>query len=221
MAKIRVLLADDHTMFREGLRYLFARTPDIEVVGEAADGEDVLALLPDLKPDVIVMDIHMKKMNGLRTTQLLSRTPNPPAIIILTMSYQNDYLFEAIRAGAKGYYLKESDAENLISGIRQAAAGELVLDPALAQRVMQKLQQFPNASPEQGLTALSEREIDILRRVASGTSNADIATTMELSEKTIKNQLSIIFRKLGIENRTQAAIYALRHGLVTLEELEV
>ena len=116
---------------------------------------------------------------------------------------------------------KESDAENLIGGIRQAAAGELVLDPALAQRVMQKLQQFPNATPDQGLTALSEREIDILRRVASGTSNADIATTMELSEKTIKNQLSIIFRKLGIENRTQAAIYALRHGLVTLEELEV
>ena len=221
MRKIQVVLADDHTMFREGLRKLLRDVEDIEIVGEASDGEEALQIVEELQPDVVVMDVHMKRMNGVRTTQLLLERPSPPAVIILTMSYQNDYLFEAIRAGVRGYYLKESDAETLIAGIRHAAAGELMLDPALGQRVIQKFQQDARPIPSQGLAALSERESEILRLVASGTSNALIAESMELSEKTIKNHLSGIFRKLGLENRTQAAIYALRHGLITLEELEI
>lgn len=221
MHKIRIVLVDDHTMFREGLRTIFRGIEDIEIVGEASDGPEALELVAELNPDVVVMDVHMKRMNGVRTTQLMLERPMPPAVIILTMSYQNDYLFDAIRAGVRGYYLKESDAETLITGIRHAAAGELMLDPALGQRVIQRFQQDARPILSQGLAALSERESEILRLVASGTSNSHIAAVLELSEKTIKNQLSAIFRKLELENRTQAAIYALRHGLVTLEELDI
>lgn len=221
MKKIRVVLADDHTMFRDGLRMILRGVEDIEIVGEASDGEEVLELVDGCTPDVVVMDVHMKKLNGVRATQLLMERSSPPAVIILTMSDQNDYLFEAIRAGVRGYYLKESDGETLIAGIRHAAAGKLMLDPALGHRVIQKFQQDVRLPSAQGLASLSERESEILCLVANGTSNAHIAETMELSEKTIKNQLSGIFRKLGLENRTQAAIYALRHGLVTLEELEL
>lgn len=219
---IRVLLVDDHTLFRQGIRHILQSAAGLEVVGEAEDGEQACSLVDSLTPDVVVMDVHMPRMDGVRATRTLMQRDRPPAIIILTMSRQDDYLFEAIKAGARGYYLKDSDASELVEAIHQAAAGEMVLEPALAQRVLREFRQLSSGGTgPSGLSSLEDREIDILRRVAAGHTNQAIGDALGLSEKTIKNQLSMIFQKLRLDNRTQAAIYALRHGLVTLEELEL
>jgi two-component system, NarL family, response regulator LiaR len=219
---IRVLLADDHTLFRQGVRQILRSYNGIEVIGEAEDGEQACQLASELNPDVVVMDMHMPRMDGVRATRVIMQCTEPPAIIILTMSKQDDYVFEAIKAGARGYYLKDADSRALVEAIETAAAGETVLEPALAQRVLREFRN-PTGSNQRltGLSSLDDREIDILRRVAGGQTNQAIGEALKLSEKTIKNQLSQIFQKLQLENRTQAAIYALRHGLVTLEELSV
>lgn len=217
---LRVLLADDHMMFRQGIRSILDSQPDLEVVGEAENGEQACKLAAELQPDVVVMDVHMPKMDGVRATRTIMTNPKPPAIVILTMSKQDDYVFEAIKAGARGYFQKDGDAADLIDAIHLAAAGEMILSPELAQRVLREFRHLTSAGEVKvGLSALDEREIDILRRVAAGYTNDAIGKALGLSEKTIKNQLSLIFQKLKLENRTQAAIYALRHGLVTIEEL--
>jgi NarL family two-component system response regulator LiaR len=217
---IRVLLADDHTLFRQGVRQILRSYQGIEVVGEAEDGEEACQLTFELQPDVVVMDMHMPRMDGVRATRTIMQHTRPPAIIILTMSRQDDYVFEAIKAGARGYYLKDADSRVLIEAIETAAAGETVLEPSLAQRVLREFRNPTGAHQRvNGLSSLDDREIDILRRVAAGQTNQAIGEALGLSEKTIKNQLSQTFQKLQLENRTQAAIYALRHGLVTLEEL--
>jgi two-component system, NarL family, response regulator LiaR len=219
---IRVLLADDHTLFRQGVKQILRSYQGIEVVGEAENGEEACQLVDELSPDVVVMDMHMPRMDGVRATRAIMQCNKPPAIIILTMSKQDDYVFEAIKAGARGYYLKDADYRALIEAIETAAAGETVLEPSLAQRVLREFRNPTGAHQRvTGLSALDDREIDILRRVAGGQTNQSIGEALQLSEKTIKNQLSQIFHKLQLENRTQAAIYALRHGLVTLEELSV
>lgn len=219
---IRVLLVDDHTMFRQGIKYILVNNPDvnIDVVGEAANGKEACDLVDELQPEVVVMDVHMKEMDGVRATRKIMDKPEPPAIVMLTMSKQDDYVFEAIKAGARGYYLKDSDSSELIQAIQLAAQGEMILSPELAQRVLREFRHITTTGDvKSGLSSLGDREIDILRQVAAGHTNLIIANNLGLSEKTIKNQLSGVFSKLKIANRTQAAIYALRHGLVTLEEL--
>lgn len=219
---IRVLLVDDHTMFRQGIKYILLNNDevDIDVVGEAANGKQACDLVDELQPDVVVMDVHMKEMDGVRATRKIMDKPEPPAIVMLTMSKQDDYVFEAIKAGARGYYLKDSDSSELIEAIKLAAQGEMILSPELAQRVLREFRHITTTGDvKSGLASLGDREIDILRQVAAGHTNLAIANNLGLSEKTIKNQLSGVFSKLKIANRTQAAIYALRHGLVTLEEL--
>lgn len=219
---VRVLLADDHTMFRQGMRKILkAKAPgSIEVIGEAVNGLEACEQVSKLQPDVVVMDVHMPKMDGVRATRTIMKEPNPPAVVLLTMSKQDDYLFEAIKAGAHGYYQKDSDVEDLISAIEKAANEEVILSPELANRVLQEFRYISSTgNTKTGLASLQDREIDILRHVAAGKTNLTIAHDMGLAEKTIKNQLSIVFNKLNISNRTQAAIYALRNGLVTLEQL--
>lgn len=217
---IRVLLADDHTMFRQGIRHVLQAQEGIEVVGEAMDGEMACQLVSELRPDVLLLDVHMPKMDGVRATRAIMQGPKPPAIIILTMSKQDDYVFEAIKAGARGYYTKDSDVSLLLRAVEQAALGEVLLDPSMTQRVLQTFRQLPSSrAANVGVAALEDREIDILRRVAAGDSNQEIGVALGLSEKTIKNQLSFIFQKLNLNNRTQAAIYSLQHGLISLEEL--
>lgn len=218
---IRIMLADDHTMFRQGIRQLLTAEPDFVVIGEAGDGEQACQLAEALRPDVLIMDIHMPRMDGVRATRQIMQQSSPPAIIILTMSHQDDYIFEAIKGGARGYFVKDSDASKLIQAVRAVAAGETILEPELAQRVLQEFRRMTAGGPiPSGMASLDDREIDILRGVAQGWTNQMIGEQLGLSEKTIKNQLSIIFNKLHLNNRTQAAIYALRRGLVTLDELE-
>jgi DNA-binding NarL/FixJ family response regulator len=221
---IQVLLADDHRMFRQGIRYYIknskeARKADIEVVGEAGDGKEACRLVKELNPDVVVMDVHMPRQDGVRATRAIMDFNNPPAIVMLTMSKQDDYVFEAIKAGARGYYLKDANVSELITAIQLAAEGEMILSPELAKRVLKEFRKMAQTGVKTGLSSLADREIDILRQVAGGNTNQQIANNLGLSEKTIKNQLSGVFNKLRIKNRTQAAIYALRHGLVRLEEL--
>lgn len=219
---VRVLLADDHTMFRQGMRRILSKEAkdSIEVIGEASNGKEACEQVSKLQPDVVVMDVHMPKMDGVRATRNIMKAPNPPAVVLLTMSKQDDYLFEAIKAGAHGYYQKDEDVHNLIDAITKAANEEVILSPELANRVLQEFRYISSTgNTKTGLASLQDREIDILRHVAAGKTNLKIAGDMGLAEKTIKNLLSIVFNKLNISNRTQAAIYALRNGLVTLEDL--
>lgn len=217
---VRVLLADDHQMFRQTMKNYLDNQDGIEVVAEARNGEEAFQQVTSLNPDVVIMDVHMPEMDGVRATRKIMELDSPPAVVLLTMSKQDDYLFQAIKAGAQGYHQKDEDVENLIGAIKLAADGEMMLSPEMAQRVLQEFRKMATSgSSKKGMSALGDREIDILRLVTAGYTNQQIAQTLGLAEKTIKNQLSIIFTKLELKNRTQAAIFALRHGLVTLEEL--
>ena len=215
---IRILLADDHGMFRQGLRSIFESEPDLKVVGEAATGREAIRLAAEIRPDVTVMDIQMPDLDGVKATQaLLEEDPNS-RVVFLTMYPQPRYVFEAVKAGARGYILKSESAEELVSAIRRVHEGEVLLDATMAERVLDEFRRVQSTPRDGALEHLTERETDILRLVAKGASNQTIADTLGISEKTVRNRLSEIFAKLQLNNRTQAALYALREGLTTLDE---
>ncbi len=209
---IRILLADDHALFRQGLKSLLEAEGDFKVIGEAKDGREALRHALEAKPDVILMDIQMPGLDGVQATQEILREWPQARVVILTMYRQDAYVFEAVKAGARGYLLKDTDAKALIEAIRRVAAGEVLLDAELAGQIIQdfkaKREEAPGAHAE-----LSEREVQILRLVAQGYTNLEIAAELSLSEKTVRNRLSEIFQKLHLNNRTQAALYAIREGL--------
>lgn len=217
---VRILLVDDHAMFRQGVARILDAEPDFEIVGEANNGEDGCRLAKELEPDLILMDIHMPRMDGLQAIQTIMGYTHAPQIVVLTMSEDDDHIIEAIRRGASGYFLKNRGADELIAALRNVLNGQTILEPGLAQHVIREFRQMPAKSrPEKRPSEpLDEREIKILRGVVRGWTNQDIAEGLELSEKTIKNQLSTVFRKLNVDNRTQAAVYALRTGIVPLED---
>ena len=219
MNAIRLMMVDDHRMFLEGLRTLIEMEPDIEVVGECGNGLDALEAIMRLRPDVVLMDINMPGMNGVEVTrQILERRPNT-GIIILTMYRDDSQVFQAIKSGARGYILKDVDTAEVVRAVRAVARGESMIDPLLATRVLtefKRLWQQHEAQPRDGLT---EREITILRLIASGYSNKEIGVELCLSEKTIKNYITVIFQKLQLSDRTQAAVYAVQHGLVSRSTL--
>lgn len=209
---IRILLADDHALFRQGLQSLLEAEGDFRVVGEAKDGWEALQHALEAKPDVILMDIQMPGLDGVQATQAILKEWPQAKVIILTMYRQDAYVFEAVKAGARGYLLKDTDASELIGAIRRVHAGEVLLDADLAGRIIQDFRAKKEASTP--LRAeLSEREIQILKLVAQGYTNLEIAAELQLSEKTVRNRLSEIFQKLHLNNRTQAALYAIREGL--------
>ncbi len=223
---IRVLLVDDHKMFCQGLRQILRLHPHIEVVGEAGDGGQAHQMVAELRPDVVVMDIHMPHIDGIQATRLIMQEGEPPAILILTMAKGNDYIIEAIRAGARGYYLKDSDISDLIEVIEKVSVGEAMFEPELMALALDRARDEETDNAEQiasgadTLLLLDEREVEILRRVAAGHSDCAIGATLGLTDTTIKILMDSIFHKLHLSNRKQATIYALRHGLVTLDELE-
>lgn len=210
MTRVRLLLADDHRMFRQGLRELIERKTGYEVVGEATTGREVLDLADRLQPDIVLLDIQMPELDGVAAAQQLAQRHPQIKIIILTMYRQDSHLLDAIRAGARGYLLKDADADELLDVIERVRRGESVLDPSLTERVFAAVRQIPAPSPVDALTA---RETEILRCLAAGDDNRTIAAKLFLSEKTVSNRLSEIFAKLGVTNRTQAALVARERGI--------
>lgn len=220
MSKIQIILADDHALFREGLRSLLEDQDDIEVIGEAADGLQVEKMIQTLKPDVILMDINMPVIDGVEATRTVLRYDESISIIILTMHRQDEYVFEALKAGAKAYLLKDTRSRQLLEVIRAVSQGQEVLEPEMAARLLAELRridkQEEQEKQQEPLTyqKLSAQERRILTYVAAGASNKEVAEAMNLAERTVKNYLSIIFQKLQVNNRTEAAIRAVKDGLV-------
>ncbi|MDQ5825512.1 MAG: response regulator transcription factor [Chloroflexota bacterium] len=212
---IEVLIADDHKMFRQGLRMLFEMEADIKVVGEARDGLEVQELAERLDPDIILMDINMPGADGVEATrQILMKRPEQ-AIIILTMFREDEHVFQAINAGARGYMLKDADSLDVMRALRSVAAGSSVLDAAMTGKVFQQFKQLSQQAQKHNPEGLTDRELEILTLIARGASNREIGEQLFLSEKTIKNYITSIFQKLHTNDRTHAAVYAIQRGLIT------
>jgi DNA-binding NarL/FixJ family response regulator len=211
---IRVVLADDHQLFRQGLRALLEMERDIKIVGEASDGLEVQRLSLEQEADVVLMDINMSIVDGLSATRELTRVRPHLAVIVLSMHHEEGHVFQALRAGARGYLLKTSRASEVAAAVRAVAAGQSLLDPSVTASVVAEFRRMSvSASPEDGLGQLTETEMKILQHVAAGMSNKEIASKLSLAESTVKNRLSVLFQKIGVLDRTQAAIYAITHGL--------
>src|SRR5438552_7012918 len=211
---IRILLVDDHGVVRKGLRLFLKYDPELEVVGEAADGAQALRLARELKPDVVLMDLLMPVMDGITATATIRSELPDTEVLALTSVLEDASVVGAVRAGAIGYLLKDTDAEALCRAIKAAGAGQVQLTPQAAARLMQVVS-VPE-SPE----ALTERETDVLRLLAQGQANKQIARSLNIAEKTVKVHVSNILSKLGVQSRTQATLYAIRIGLVSASSPE-
>ena len=210
---VRVLITDDHGVVRQGLRMFLSLDPELEVVGEAANGEEALQLARDLAPDVVLMDLVMPVMDGIAATGKIRAELPEVEVIALTSVLEDASVSGAVRAGAIGYLLKNTEADDLGRAIKAAADGQVQLAPEAAMRLMREVR--APESPE----ALTERETEVLKLVARGKANKQIAHELFVGEKTVKAHVSSILAKLGVQSRTQAALYALRIGLVSMEEL--
>ncbi|MEM5773940.1 MAG: response regulator transcription factor [Anaerolineaceae bacterium] len=211
--KISVLLVDDHNMVRMGLKAYIDTLPDIEVIGEAGNGVEALRLVGDLAPDVVLMDLLMPEMDGVEATRQLKKISPSTQVIVLTSYHEDEHIFPAIRAGALSYVLKDIDPDVLADTIRRARAGEAVLNPRVAARMVKEISgaRLQDVNPFQELT---EREMDVLRQVAAGKNNREIAGELSISEKTVKTHITNILSKLHLADRTQAAVYAWQEGIV-------
>lgn len=217
----RILLCDDHALFRQGLKSILETEPGFRVIGQAATGREAIRYALETHPDVILMDIQMPELDGVAASKSILAEYPEARVIILTMYRQDTYVFEAIKVGARGYLLKDTDANELIDAIKRVAAGETLLNAEMASSILDEFKKVKEELPEHPdhkLSELTEREADILRLLAQGSSNQEIAEALEVSEKTVRNRLSEIFSKLRLNNRTQAALYALREGIASLPE---
>lgn len=212
---VRILVADDHALFRAGLRALLETAPDFEVVGEAEDGAAAVALAERIEPDVVLMDLRMPGMDGVAATAAM-RTRVPRARVLVLTTFDDDVsVFQAIAAGACGYLLKDTPRERLFEGVRAAAAGHSPLEPSVASKLVAQVAGMAErgAATVAAVAGVSERELDVLRLLVKGSSNKEIASTLRITEGTVKNHLTNVFEKLGVTDRTQAALRARELGL--------
>jgi NarL family two-component system response regulator LiaR len=220
MEKIRVMLAEDHVVVREGTREIIQHEDDMEVVGEAGDGEEAVVLAPRVKPDVIIMDVNMPKLNGIEATKQIKAIMPKVAVLVLT-AYDNDqYVSALLEAGAAGYLLKNIKGRELIEAVRAVNAGESVLHPKIARKVLNRFAIYgtkPEGEPI--VNILSERELEVLKLAAKGLSNRDIAEQLFLSIRTVQAHLGNIFNKLDVGSRTEAILYGLKKGWFSVEDL--
>ena len=218
--KIRILLADDHAVLREGMRNLIEREKDLVIVGEASDGEEAVKLADELKPDLVLMDIVMPKLSGIEATRLIKRA-NPTTCVLILSAYSDiRYIIGLLEAGACGYLLKNSRSNEVIEAIRTVKSGESVLDPVITHKLLQRVIGPTKVAGENDVKEkLSLREIEILRLAAEGMSNKDIARMLFLSLRTVKGHLTNIFNKMGVSCRTDAIMKGLRLGYITLDEI--
>jgi len=215
---IRVLVADDHAIVRKGIRALLATEPDIEVVGEAENGREAVTEAERLQPDVILMDLVMPEVDGIEAIRRITGRQPEARILVLTSFAADDKVFPAIKAGALGYLLKDSGPEELVQAIHQVYLGESSLHPTIARKLLQELSRPSERPPTP--EPLTEREVEVLRLVARGQSNQEIADQLVISEATVRTHVSNILGKLHLASRTQAALYALREGLASLDDAE-
>jgi DNA-binding NarL/FixJ family response regulator len=217
---ISVLLVDDHMLMREGLRQLFALEKDIRVIGEAVDGIEALQKIRQLRPDVVLMDVYMPGMDGITVTQQVVQEFPEIAVIILSMQQQHQQVLQAVKSGAKGYLLKTTSVHDVAEAIRVVRSGGVFVVPEMTDMIVKEYRRLSEGVPGQrNIETLQTKEVEIVRYVAMGMSNKEISEKLAYSEKTVKNYLSTIFQKLHLRDRTQVAIFALRHGLLPEEDI--
>jgi DNA-binding NarL/FixJ family response regulator len=210
---IRVLVADDQSMVRAGFRMLLSGEPDIEVVGEASNGLEAVATAERLQPTVVLMDVRMPLLDGLEATRRILAAHKVTRVLILTTFDLDDYVYEALRAGASGFVLKDDPPEQLLAAIRIVARGDALLSPAITKRVIEKFTRLAHPQPPRELDELTEREVDVFRLIARGLSNAEIGRTLYISDATVKTHITHILQKLGLRDRVQAVVLAHETGL--------
>lgn len=212
---IRVVIADDQNLVRQGLRLILDAQPDIEVLGEAVNGLDAVTVVRSLRPDVVLMDIRMPELDGIEATRrLIGRGDQACRVLILTTFDLDAYVYDALRAGASGFLLKDAPAAQLISAVRMIAAGDALLAPTITRRLIEEFSD-PGPAPPPGLDELTNRELEVLRLVARGFSNAEVAAELVIGESTVKTHVARILMKLGIRDRVQAVVLAYEAGVVT------
>ena len=214
---MRLVIADDHPVFRQGLRALLAAVPEVEVVAEAVDGSEAVRLAVDLRPDVVVMDLNMPGINGVEATRRITSDAPGVGVLVLTMFEDDDSVFAAMRAGARGYLVKGADSPDVLRAITAVARGEAIFGPSVAGRVLGYLTRPLSAHDEQVFPELTQREREILSLIAAGQTNNRIASSLSLSSKTIRNNVSSIFSKLQVADRAEAIVRARRAGLGVAE----
>ncbi|MEF2527308.1 MULTISPECIES: response regulator transcription factor [Streptomyces] len=213
---IRVMIADDQMMVRQGFTVLLNAQPDIEVVGQAVDGADAVAKAAELGPDVVLMDIRMPGMGGIEATSVITGSGSEAKVLVLTTFDLDEYVYEALRAGASGFLLKDASADQLAEAVRVVASGEALLSPNITKRLITEFSRLgaPRAPSKARIAALTERETEVLALIAQGLSNAEIAARLVVAEQTVKTHVGRILVKLGLRDRTQAAVFAYETGLV-------
>jgi DNA-binding NarL/FixJ family response regulator len=224
MNKVRILLVDDHPLFRQGVTWTLGNQPDLDIIGEVADGQAAIQQADILLPDLVLCDINLPGMNGLEVTRILKRRHPQMAVIILTLHEDDEQLFHAIRVGASAYAIKDIAAQDLISLIRRVGRGEYLINenvlsrPFVASKVLDQFRELAtlDEASDTVFSPLTPREVEILDCVARGNSNKEIARLLSISDQTVKNHITSILRKLAVNDRTQAVIYALRHGWIKL-----
>ena len=220
MTKVGILIADDHAVLREGMRHLLEQEKDLEIVGEASDGEEAVRLVSELQPDIVLMDIVMPKLSGVEATRSIKQLNPATNVLILTAYSDIRYILGLLEAGACGYLLKSARSDEIVRAIRSVQSGESVLDPIVTRKLLQRVTGLGKGAHEgEAREQLSQREIEILKLAARGLSNKDIASTLFLNLRTVKAHLTNVFNKMGVGSRTDAIVKGLREGYITLNDI--